>query len=182
MRGSSRGRRRLMRERGQALVEFILLLPVFLAITFGLIEFGKGFNYWIDLTHLANEGSRYASVQWFPGCGKADGSSCTPTNLKLYLQGQGATDELRNGGTAYIEDPMQVDICYPPPGTGLTSGQVGTPIRVTVTTHYKLPVLDGALGLAGLDDLGELEMSSSSTMRLERTVSNSRMGGAPPAC
>jgi hypothetical protein len=35
---------RLQREDGQAMVEFILILPIFLIIAFGVIEFGKGLN------------------------------------------------------------------------------------------------------------------------------------------
>ena len=62
MRGSTHGRRRLSNERGQALVEFVLLLPIFLVILFGVIEFGRGINYWIDVTHLSNEASSYASL------------------------------------------------------------------------------------------------------------------------
>ena len=45
-------------ERGQATVEFAIVLPLVLLILVGLIEFGKAFNYWLSLNHLANEGAR----------------------------------------------------------------------------------------------------------------------------
>ena len=44
------------REAGVALVEFALVLPLLLVILFGMLDFGKAFNYWIDTTHLANSG------------------------------------------------------------------------------------------------------------------------------
>src|SRR5205809_421496 len=49
-------------ERGQAVIEFLVILPVFLALVFGVVELGKGYSYWTDMTHLAGEGGRYASV------------------------------------------------------------------------------------------------------------------------
>src|SRR5215211_4186607 len=56
---AQRKQQRLMRrltsdERGVALVEFALVLPILLLILFGVIEFGKAFTMWIDETHLAN--------------------------------------------------------------------------------------------------------------------------------
>jgi Flp pilus assembly protein TadG len=49
-------------EDGAALVEFALILPILVVLLFGMLEFGKAFNYWIDETHLANEGARWAVV------------------------------------------------------------------------------------------------------------------------
>ena len=44
-------------ERGVALVEFALVAPILLVLLFGMLDFGRVFNYWIDATHLANEGA-----------------------------------------------------------------------------------------------------------------------------
>ena len=49
-------------ESGAALVEFALVLPLLLLLLFGLLDFGKAFNYWIDETHLANAGARFPHV------------------------------------------------------------------------------------------------------------------------
>ena len=56
-------------ERGAVLVEFALVLPLLLILVFGMLEFGKAFNYWIDTTHLANEAARWAVVNNNPGAG-----------------------------------------------------------------------------------------------------------------
>src|SRR3954466_13202404 len=53
-------------ERGAALVEFVLVLPLVLLLLFGMVDFGKAFNYWNDETHLANEAARYAVVNKNP--------------------------------------------------------------------------------------------------------------------
>lgn len=46
------------RESGAATVEFALLLPVLLLILFGVIEFGRGFNMQLSMSHGAREGAR----------------------------------------------------------------------------------------------------------------------------
>ena len=48
---------------GQALVEFSLILPVFLMLLFGLVDFGRGFYTWQMVTNAAREGARAAAVQ-----------------------------------------------------------------------------------------------------------------------
>ena len=42
-------------QRGVALIEFALVLPMILLILLGMIDVGKAVNYWNDETHLANE-------------------------------------------------------------------------------------------------------------------------------
>ena len=46
-------------ESGQAMVEFALLLPLFLILTFGIIEFGCYFSFSLSVTSAAREGARY---------------------------------------------------------------------------------------------------------------------------
>ena len=44
--------------RGQALVEFAIILPVFLMIAFGTIDFGSAFDASITVSNAAREGAR----------------------------------------------------------------------------------------------------------------------------
>jgi len=178
--GGTARRRSLRSERGQALVEFVLLLPVFLLITFGLIEFGKGFNYWIDVTHLANEGARYAAVNRWPTCPQDDTSAC-PEPLRKYVQDRANTSELALGGAnvegnglSYTDPPNANDgiiVCFPEDATPA----VGEAVRVVVRAKYKLAVVDGLLSFIGLKNVGVLDLSGSSTMRLERTPTANRL-------
>jgi Flp pilus assembly protein TadG len=50
------------RDEGAAAVEFALLFPLFLAIVFGIINFGFAFNQKINLTQAAREASRYGAT------------------------------------------------------------------------------------------------------------------------
>ncbi len=132
-------------ESGVALVEFALVLPVLMLLMFGLLDFGKAFNYWIDETHLANEGARWAVVDKNPGTG----------TLQSYVQAQATTAELRDGGTSSLVEPLEVCISFPS-GTS----NVGDPVLVTATATYRW------LGILGLGVL-ETTITGSATMRLE---------------
>src|SRR5919109_4547273 len=140
-------------EEGVALVEFALILPILVLLLFGMLDFGKAFNYWIDETHLANQGARWAVVNKNPA------SSGT---LQEYIRDQATTTELRDGGTPSLADPVQVCISFPN-GTS----NVGDPVRVTLTATYRW------LGLiTEQTSLTETTITGSATMRLEARPTN----------
>jgi hypothetical protein len=56
-------RRRGEGEGGQSLVEFTLVLPIFLLVLFAIVDFGMAFNAWITVTNSAREGARVGSVR-----------------------------------------------------------------------------------------------------------------------
>src|SRR4030067_3530359 len=56
-----RGRPR-KREDGQSLVEFALVIPIFLLVLFAIVDFGMAFHAWITVTNSAREGARIGSV------------------------------------------------------------------------------------------------------------------------
>jgi hypothetical protein len=143
-------RKAVRSERGQAAVEFALVVPVFCLLVLALIDFAKALNYWIDANHLANEGVRQAAVI---------GSGAQPSpSLAGWIQQQAQSSELRNG-TGSVSSPAQVCISFVTnPVTG-TSGRVGDPIKVTVTAPFKwIPFVGGAT----------IDIRAESTMRLER--------------
>jgi Flp pilus assembly protein TadG len=53
---------RRTRERGAALVEFAILMPLLLLLILGIIEFGWLFGQFNDVRHGAREGARFAAV------------------------------------------------------------------------------------------------------------------------
>src|SRR3972149_11101663 len=57
------------RESGQATTEFALILFPLLILVAGIIYFGIGLNYWLDMQRIANQGARWAAVNnWPPDC------------------------------------------------------------------------------------------------------------------
>jgi hypothetical protein len=169
-------------ERGQAATELIIILPVFLALVFGLIELGKGFAYWVDMTHLAGEGGRYASVSWFPGC-PTDAAQPCPTDLKSFLAGQTDTKELGNGEpanlNAEVPNALQVSYCYPTQGTGVVAGDPGSALEVDITSTYRLALIRAAFNwLPSVNSLAVVHLKARSTVRLERPIDTGRLGQA----
>jgi Flp pilus assembly protein TadG len=137
----------IRRESGTALVEFAFVLPILLFLVIGMLHFGKAFNYWINETHLANEGARFAVVNKNPGG--------TTDSLQQYIQKQAETAELRDGKTESVPKSLQVCIEFPQGQT------IGAPVTVKVRSEYKwLPFL--------AEDLGpQVTLTGSATMRLE---------------
>ena len=136
-------RRRLRGESGVAIVEFALILPFLCLMIVLMLDVGRAFNYWIDTTHLAAEGARLAAVDKVP-----TGS----TSLQQFIRSKASTDELANGGSDWIKDPLEVCVNSAP------GSRVGDPVEVTVTTSFKWTPL---LGLA------TSEIHGSATMRRE---------------
>jgi Flp pilus assembly protein TadG len=139
------------------MVEFALVLPILLLLLLGIIDFGKAFNYWIDETHLANEGARLASVN-------ASSAMTGGKPLAQYIQQQADTKELLSGGTASVAQRAKVCVSFP---NG--SANVGDPVKVTVSITYNwLPYITNSAGGAASTTL-----TGSSVMRLEAKPSYS---------
>ena len=193
-------------ERGQAAVELVIILPVFLALVFGVVELGKGYSYWVDMTHLAGEGGRYASVSWFPGCGPPPAvGACSGQTLQGYIVGAADLSELANssnpsspqdagcllptqnpavGVKGEVPCKLRVTYCYPPQGTGVTAGQPGSALRVNLESVYRLSLVSAALGIfPGGNNLADINLKARSTIRLEQPIDLARLGvGSIAAC
>lgn len=59
---STRGSRRATRERGVVMVEFALVLPIFVALVFGIISYGYMLSYRQALGQAASESARAAAI------------------------------------------------------------------------------------------------------------------------
>ena len=173
-------RRREDRERGQAMVEFALILFPLLLLVAGIIQFGIGLNFWLDSNRIANQGARFAVVNSWPGCVRTQAAdTCTvdtpvsacpagtvPTanqSLKNYLECQAISQGLRNSAF--------VTVCYPDDGDPNTAlGAVGTPVRVRLESDFDfVPILN----------IGTIRLRGSATMRLEQDQTNSNPTGSP---
>jgi Flp pilus assembly pilin Flp len=108
------GRQFLTEERGSALIEFALVLPLLLLVIFGVVDFGKALAYKNDDVHLANQAARYAVV-----------NSCAPCSAGQKLNAAIQAQAEHSSAT--------VAICYPTPSTGA----VGEAVHVTVKDTFK---------------------------------------------
>lgn len=87
--------RRTRGDRGQSLVEFALVVPVFLVLLFALVDFGRGFQAWIEVTNAAREGARVGSLHGTAGDietrARAAATSLTPGDLSIASSGVGGS-------------------------------------------------------------------------------------------
>lgn len=148
------------RERGVVLVEFALVLPVLILIILGIIYFGRYMDYSNQLTQLAAQGARWASVNSNPG---------SPATLQTYIQSQ-AQQELASGSSDVTA--AKVYIYYP---TG-SSNIVGSSLRVCVSSSFNFSFLG----------IGSQSVAEYTTMRIEATDSAAftadSTGSLPSGC
>jgi Flp pilus assembly protein TadG len=113
--------------RGQAVVEFALILPLFLLLVFGALEFGRAYYDLHLLITAAREGGREASL---PGTTEAD----VQATVDSFLTGAGLAGSWTAVPLAYDQSGTEIP---------LASAQEGDTVRVTVT--YDFTVLVGSL-------------------------------------
>lgn len=55
---------RKFREKGAVAVEFALILPIFLALIFGIVEYGRAFSIQVSMAEGAREAARYTAIHY----------------------------------------------------------------------------------------------------------------------
>jgi Flp pilus assembly protein TadG len=103
-------RRSYSNERGQALLETALVLPIVLLVAVGIFEFGRAFQTWQILTNAAREGARIAVL---PGSSVSDVQSRVVTYMH---QGQ-----LPNATTDMVVVDQSVTMPIGPTATAAAS-------------------------------------------------------------
>jgi Flp pilus assembly protein TadG len=132
-------------ESGAALVELVLVVPLFFTILLGLVSTGIVFNHKLDVVHAAREGARYGAA--YPVL------QCTPTtncNGKTWAQVVQSVVVARSDG-----DVSTSQVCV-----ALVKGTSGTPIDATFTTNSD--------GSSCFDD-GNADSGSRVQVRIVRT-------------
>jgi hypothetical protein len=112
-------KRRSNREQGASLVEFALILPVFMALILGMFTGGLAYNRKQQLTHAAREGARYgATLPEDAGCVDENGTDSWTECVQELVFDRAAGD---------VE--AEADICV-----ALVTGDPATPVDASHTT------------------------------------------------
>ncbi len=135
-------RRTGKKEGGQSLVEFALVLPVFLLVLFAIVDFGMAFHAWITVTNSAREGARVGAVR----------ASEDDIKQRVY-----------DTAGMFTQDDLLVTVTN-------AEGDPGQSVVVKVSYDYSL--LNPLVGIvdvisAGSIDIGDFTLSSTADMRLE---------------
>lgn len=132
---------RLRRDEGASAVEFALISLLLFTILFGIIQFGHIFFQWLEITHAAREGARWAAL-------RNDEAS---TKTRVINAAPGLNPRL-----------TAPQIVVDPP---VTEGRTGQPVRVTVT--YPTPLFAPIIGNLFGAGATTFNLVSSATQRIE---------------
>lgn len=93
-------------DRGAALVEFAMVLPILILLVFGVIEFGRGYNTRSTITHAARESVRVAALD-------SGDPVATAVAAANQLNAADISVTVTPAGTCTPGDPVTVTIDYP---------------------------------------------------------------------
>lgn len=131
-------------DRGQALVEFAIIIPILLAVLLGIVEFARAWQIQQVVTNAAREGARVGVIN-------TNGSAEVYAAIQVYLES------------------ANVDISQADWTTGtVLSSTSGDPDTVMVSYNYTYSLFGPVMNLLGGGATpGSVTLSSTSIMRNE---------------
>jgi hypothetical protein len=152
------------RTRGQSLVEFALVIPIFLLMFFGLIDVGRFVYLNSTLSQAAREGARLGSVEASyrnsldPACGALGGPVCPAGDVVLRNHITAAANRMMSPfGSVQTTQLSCVDSSGTPPtgnwtGSGCSNNAPGGIISVRVTATFTpiTPIISQLFGTKAL--------------------------------
>lgn len=132
-------------ERGQAMVEFALVLPIFLLVVFAIVDFGMGFHAWITVSNSSREGARIGVV----------GANAATVEARV----RDTASSLKDDANLAVTVTNAVD----------QGGDPGESVKVDVDYNYQLITpLSSIMGIVSGGSIGPtIHFKSTSEMRLE---------------
>jgi Flp pilus assembly protein TadG len=176
------------RQSGQSLVEFALVVPIFLLIVFAIIQFGMIMGAQDGLSNAVREATRYAST--VPVSNTADEGSCAGAGTPINATFSRLTTMLQQKMPGYVSANLV------PCGTNPTDSKVTYCVRlnpdntysiwVQVTAVYRhqlfIPVISAIVDrLDGTSD-NRLRATATEQMRVETFTLSSPTPGGFPTC
>lgn len=111
--------RRNHSERGAAAVEFALILPVFVLLIFGMLEFARAYNAQISISNAAREGARVMAIH----------------------------DDAATARSAAIDAAVSLNPALASGDIAVTPAACTPGGTVEVTIDYDLPLMTGLFGI-----------------------------------
>ncbi len=134
-------------EKGQALVEFTMIMPLFVLLFCGMVDFGRAFYTWLVITNAAREGARIAAVQ----------SDASTVNNRIY---QSFCDNYPSDCTL---DPTKLSITK----TNV-QGSRGTPVKIDLSYNFQYVTPIGSImSFVSGGTISTPVIKAHSSMRLE---------------
>ena len=131
------------RRSGASLVEFAFVVPVFLLVVLGMLEYARFFYTMQVMNNAAREGARYAVVNT-----NNVNTANVQSYVDSYLSGVGYAQLAGYSPSANVSVYKADPTTGANTGLGWTGNGWGTAVGVTVSGTYK-PILPGFLFLPG---------------------------------
>jgi Flp pilus assembly protein TadG len=147
------------------MVEFALILVPLLIVVVGIIQFGIGLNYWLDLNRMSNQGARFAAVNNWPTCPRTSAPTLAPH------ASDGCTQTLQQYVVGQLGSNRCPAVTVSFPATGATDG-IGDPVKVEVKSPFTF---------RAIMKLGTINLVARTTMRLEQDATRFAAGTSKPA-
>jgi len=148
--------RKLFRNRlGQALVEFALVVPIFMLLVMGVIEFGRAWNLQQTMTEAAREGARRAAV-FDP--------TVTPTQAATAIR-----TKIQAAGFDSTQTVITWQDCTTACSTIGTFASLGRGdvVSVDVSMPYQFTFLKRLINLVNTNSNGSITLATSTRFRKE---------------
>jgi len=138
-------------ERGQSLLEFAVVAPLFLLIVMGVVDFGVGLKSWIQVTNAAREAARYGAV--YCSAGEIDGTPVADLVVERAI----------DSATGLDLDPSKISV-----SSNCDAGHSTESVTVSIDYDYKLiSPLGGMMSFFGGGIPSTIALNSSADMRME---------------
>lgn len=171
------------KENGQAIIEFALVLPIFLLLVMGIIDFGWLFYNSINVENSARNGARSACVEYTKVCyNEADNTPVDETftyydinEEETTVQEQDILNSIKNTLPSNVENvEISIEYTYDDSDEAFMNGfnvedRYKGDVVVTVTCDYK--VLTPVLGIT-CDNMMKT-LTSTSTFKVEKMQTES---------
>jgi Flp pilus assembly protein TadG len=142
-------RRSSRRPRGQSLVEFALVLPIFLLVMMGIIDFGRAIFSYNSLSNATRDGARVAIVDQTVTAG-------IPA---------GAAEAAEQASAMGIDPATDVDVEYTQPDGSDCSADRSIGCIATVTVRYEFEALTPIVGRI----VGPIDLEAFTSLVIENT-------------
>jgi Flp pilus assembly protein TadG len=150
-------------QRGQAVIELALTLPLLLVVVFGIIDFGFMFQRYETVTNAAREGARLGVLT------NSAGYTATEAQNRAisYLQASGLNGPLRACGAAMVKNSMCAQLTTQTVTVaGSTPAKTVDQVTVIVEYDHEYSFVGPIMNLFG-SGLGSIRLRSASIMRKE---------------
>jgi Flp pilus assembly protein TadG len=139
------------RERGQSILEFAAVVPIFLLVVMGIVDFGVGLKSWIQVTNAAREAARYGAI--YCSAGEIDGTPVADLVVQRAI----------DSATGLALDASQVSV-----SSNCDAGHSTESVIVSIDYDYKLiSPIGGMMSFLGGGIPSTIALSASADMRME---------------